>query len=258
MSIPFPWMTPIGSEHGPAIDHLMWLVHILMAVLFIGWGALFVYMLIRFRRGRNPRADYHGTRSHASRWGEAAVAVAEGVLLIGFSIPLWHQRVGAEPRPDDALTVDVIAEQFAWNIHYPGPDGVIGRREPELVDLQINPVGLDPDDPYGEDDVVVLNQLHLPVDEPVVVRLSSKDVIHSFYLPEMRVKQDAIPGLQIPLWFTPTLTTAEMREQIGDEDFQYELACAQLCGLTHYNMRGILTVETREEFDAWIASRLSG
>lgn len=255
---PFPWMTPIGSEHGPAIDHLMWMVHILMAVLFIGWGALFVYMLIRFHRSRNPRADYHGTRSHASRWAEAAVAVAEGVLLIGFSIPLWHQRVGAEPRPTDALTVDVIAEQFAWNIHYPGPDGIMGRREPELVDLQMNPVGLDPEDPYGKDDVVVLNQLHLPVDEPVVIRLSSKDVIHSFYLPEMRVKQDAIPGMQIPLWFTPTLTTAEMRQQTGNEEFQYELACAQLCGITHYNMRAILTVETREEFDAWIDSRLSG
>lgn len=118
------------------------------------WGALFVFMLIRFHRSRNPRADYHGTRSHASRWAEIAVAVAEGVLLVGFSIPLWHQRVAASPRPADALTVDVIAEQFAWNVHYPGLDGIMGRRESALVNLQTNPVGLDREDPYAADDIV--------------------------------------------------------------------------------------------------------
>jgi cytochrome c oxidase subunit 2 len=106
----------------------------------------------------------------------------------------------------------------------------------------------------GADDIVTLNQLHLPVGRPAVIHLSSKDVIHSFNLPNMRVKQDAIPGLTSPLWFEPTITTAQMREQTGDPEFGYEIACAQLCGNSHYRMRGFLTVHTQAEFDAWLAS----
>jgi cytochrome c oxidase subunit 2 len=95
------------------------------------------------------------------------------------------------------------------------------------------------------------------VGKPAIVHLSSKDVIHSFMLNEMRIKQDAIPGVDIPVWFVPTVTTAEMRRKMGKEDYQYEIACAQLCGLGHYRMRGFLTVETPEEFDAWMAAEVA-
>jgi cytochrome c oxidase subunit 2 len=246
----------IASAHGAELDQLNSYLHWLMLILFVGWAALFVFMLFRFRKGRNPQADYLGLKSHASSYAEGAIAIAEAVLLIAFSIPLWSARVEAFPSEEEALSVRLVAEQFAWNVHYPGPDGLFGRSDPSLVDAQLNPLGLDPDDPAGADDITTLNQLHLPVDRPVIVHLSTKDVLHSFGIPEMRVKQDAVPGIEIPVWFTPTVTSAEMGERLGsDGPHVYEIACAQLCGIGHYRMRGFVTVESQEEFDAWLAEQ---
>jgi cytochrome c oxidase subunit 2 len=223
-----------------------------MAVLFVGWILFFFYVLYRFRRGRNPVASYTGATGKTSTYLEIAVAVAEGILLVGFSIPLWAKRVDEFPARDSSVVVRVVGEQFAWNIHYPGPDGKFGKADIAKLDLQTNPLGLDRSDPDCKDDIVTLNQLHLPVDRPVIIDLSSKDVIHSFNLKEMRVKQDAVPGLVIPLWFVPTVTTAQMREKVGNPEFTYEIACAQLCGLGHYSMRGYVTIDTQDEFDAWL------
>jgi cytochrome c oxidase subunit 2 len=142
-------------------------------------------------------------------------------------------------------------------VHYPGADGVFGRTDIKLLDLQANPLGLDRSDPAAKDDVTTLNQLNLPVNQPVIVRLKSKDVIHSFGVPEFRVKQDAIPGLTIPIWFIPNVTTAEMRTRTGNTAFQYEIACAQLCGLGHARMRGFVTVQTTEEFQKWMEERVA-
>jgi len=242
----------LASEHGAALDGTLGLVHLLMLVLFVGWGAFFVYLLVRFRRTRQPNADHTGVTGRYSTWLEAGVALAEAALLIGLSIPLWADRVDRLPPPQESTVVRVVAEQFAWNVHYPGPDGLFGRTDIELLDLQSNPLGLDRTDPAAQDDVVTLNQLHLPAGVPALIRLTSKDVIHSFSLPEMRVKQDAIPGMVIPVWFVPKVTTDEMRERTGNPDFGYEIACAQLCGLGHYRMRGYLTVDTAEGFQAWM------
>jgi cytochrome c oxidase subunit 2 len=148
--------------------------------------------------------------------------------------------------------VRVVGEQFAWNIHYPGPDGKFGKTDIKLIDLQTNPLGLDRSDPDAKDDITTVNQLHLPVGKPAIVHLSSKDVIHSFNLTEFRVKQDAIPGVTIPLWFVPTITTNDMRKKLGQDDFVYEIACAQLCGLGHYSMRGYVTIDTPESFQTWL------
>jgi len=148
----------------------------------------------------------------------------------------------------------VIGEQFAWNVHYPGPDGKFGRTRPELVSAD-NPIGLDRRDPDAKDDVTTINQLNLPVGRPVLVRLSTKDVIHSFGLYEMRVKQDAIPGMSIPVWFIPTVTTAEMRQRLGKSDFDYEITCSQLCGLGHFRMRGFVTIQSEAEYRAWMADQ---
>jgi cytochrome c oxidase subunit 2 len=128
---------------------------------------------------------------------------------------------------------------------------VFGRTDLKLIDLQTNPLGVDREGP-GADDVVTLNQLYLPANKPIIVKLRSKDVIHSFGVPEFRVKQDAIPGLTIPIWFVPTITTADMRTQLGNPEFQYEIACAQLCGLGHARMRGFVTVQSAEEFQKWM------
>jgi cytochrome c oxidase subunit 2 len=238
-------LPPLASAHGAEIDQMLGIVHWLMVVLFVGWGIFYAYTVIRFRKRKNPQADYGGVKSHASSYLEAGVAIFEAVLIIAFAIPLWAKRVNAFPPEKDAVIVRVVAQQFQWNIHYPGPDGKFGRTDIKLVDEETNPVGLDRSDPDGKDDIVVPNQLHLPIDRPAFIYLSSKDVVHSFSLPVMRVKQDAVPGQVIPVWFLPTKT--------GD----YEIACAQLCGLGHYRMRGYLTVETQEEFDAWIKDQES-
>ncbi len=242
----------VASAHGAAIDRVIIWVHLLMFVMFIGWAAFFLYMLVRFRQRRHPVAEYEGLRTHATRWVEWGVVVAELVLLFGYSVPLWSQRVDAFPPEDQSTEIQVTAEQFAWNVHYAGNDGIFGRTKPELVDVATNPLGLDPADPHAKDDVTTVNQLHLPVNRPVIIRLTSKDVIHSFMLNEFRVKQDAIPGLAIPLWFVPTVTTAEMRQRLGDPKFDYEISCAQLCGIGHSKMRGFVTVHPAAEFDAWL------
>jgi cytochrome c oxidase subunit 2 len=143
------------------------------------------------------------------------------------------------PPSGGATTVRVVAEQFAWHVHYPGADGVFGRTDITLVSPD-NPLGLDRNEQVGKDDIITTNRMNLPVGKPVVIFLSSKDVIHSFGLPQMRVKQDAIPGIVQPVWFTPT--------QVG----QWDIACSQLCGLGHFRMKGVYAIQTQEAYDAWL------
>jgi len=250
-------LPPLATTHGGQIDILIGWIHIFMLVLFVGWGGFIAYVLVRFRRSRNPVADYAGVRSHRSTYLEIGVAVVEAILLIGFAIPLWAARVDKIPPENEALVVQVTAEQFAWNVRYAGPDGVFGKTDVTLVDLQTNPLGVDRSDPPAKDDVVTLNQLYLPVNKPIIVKLRSKDVIHSFGVPEFRVKQDAIPGLTIPIWFVTNVTTAEMRTRTGNAEFQYEIACAQLCGLGHARMRGFVTVVSADEFQKWLTDKVA-
>ena len=175
-------------------------------------------------------------------WAEVGVIAAELVLLVGFAIPAWAARSTGLPPSNAATVVRVVAEQFAWNVHYPGADGQFGRTSAALVGPG-NPLGLDRQSPYAADDVATINQLAVPVDRPVIVQLSARDMIHSFGVPAMRVKQDAIPGMMIPVWFTPTLTG------------EFDIACSQLCGLAHYRMRGVVSVMTSPEFQTWLATR---
>ncbi|MBX2992753.1 MAG: cytochrome c oxidase subunit II [Bacteroidetes bacterium] len=296
-----------ASSHGHTIDEMIVIIHWLMLVLFVGWGGFFAYSLVRFRRARNPKADYVGVKSHTSSYIEVAVALFEGVLLVGFAIPVWSNVWLNYPDEKEALVVHVVAEQFAWNIHYPGKDGVFGRRDISLVTAD-NPLGLDRDDPDARDDIATINNMHIPVGKPILVYLTSKDVIHSFALPLLRVKQDAIPGQAIPITFMATMTLDEIRDQLkknysltgghlpenlstlvattdynaGDgtpilakgellnedaiaklkeagissieasQDTPVEIACAQLCGLGHYRMRGTLVLNTPEQFEAWL------
>lgn len=249
------WLPPLASEHGMRVDELNLWVHLLMLVLFVGWSAYFLVVLYRFRASRNPVASYAGAKGRASNLVEGGVVVAEAVLLLGFSIPVWVERVEEFPDVREATEVRVVGEQFAWNAHYPGPDRVFGRTDAGLIDLQTNPLGLDRADEHAKDDVVLVGELVLPARKPAIVHVRSKDVVHSFALPEMRVKQDAVPGMSIPVHFVPTHTTQEMRRILGNDQFRYEIACAQLCGLGHYRMRGFLTVLAPEEFGSWMAQK---
>ena len=232
-------MFPIqASTHAAEVDHMTILVHWLMLVLFIGWGFFFVFVLFRFRKGANPKASYTGAHGKFAKSTEVAVAVIEIGILIFYAIPAWATRVKAFPAESQAVVVRVVAEQFAWNVHYPGPDGKFGRTDIKLVSAD-NPLGLDRSDPNAKDDITTINQLNLPVDRPVLVHLSSKDVIHSFGLYEMRVKQGAIPGMTIPVWFIPN--------RVGE----YEIACSQLCGLGHFRMRGFITIQNAADYQKW-------
>jgi len=247
-----------ASEHGGKIDQILLFMHIFMVIIFAGWSIFFMFTLYKFRKKKNPTADYTGVKSHVSSYLEIAVVVVEAVLLIGFSIPFWAAEVDAFPKPEsNPFEVRVVAQQFAWNVHYPGADGIFGRVSPDLVDEIDNPLGLDPEDANGADDVTAFNLLRVPKGRQVLVHLSSKDVIHSFGLPEFRVKQDAIPGMRIPVQFTPTMTTTEFREATGNEFRNFEIACAQLCGNSHYSMRGTVIVETEEEVQAWLDNKAS-
>ncbi len=300
-----------ASVHGAQIDSVIGIIHWLMLILFVGWGLFFIYTLVRFRKGNNPKADYVGVKSHTSTYLEGAVAVFEGVLLIGFAIPFWSGLINNVPDESTATVVRVVAEQFAWNVHYPGADGVFGRADIKLITAE-NPLGLDREDPAAKDDITTINQLNVPIGKPVVIHLTSKDVIHSFGIPVLRVKHDAIPGEKATVWFTATMTNAQIREALkhtysireglppslttmvamadysgkdgslllkkGDSiteevvnqlreagvqdvvaapDTPAEIACAQLCGLGHFRMRGFVNLQTPDDYQAWLKEEAS-
>lgn len=270
-------MPSLASDHGGEVDRMLWLIHGLMFALLIGWGVFYIVALARFRRARHPKASYEGIRGRWAAWIEGVVVAVKAALLVGLAVPVWATAVRALPGPEeDPVEVRVLAQQFVWNVHYPGSDGVFGQTRPELIDSGAgNPIGLDRGDPYAGDDIVKINWLHVPVGRPVVVHLTSLDVVHGFSLPEFRVKQDAIPGMSVSVTFTPTKTTEQFREELraearaklGDdpqalaerldaiEDRHFEIKCTQLCGMGHYNMRGFLKVHSEESYEAWLGEQ---
>ena len=232
----------LASEHGADVDKFIIYVHWLMGLLFVGWLAYFIYSLFRFRKSKNPKADYVGVKSSAAKWVELGVIAAELVLLIGFAIPLWAKVVSQFPDAEESVEVQVIGQQFAWNFRYPGPDGVFGRQDANLVTAE-NPFGLDLTDEAAADDFRELNVMKVPVGKNVIPQIGSLDVIHSFAVKAMRITQDAIPGMRIPTHFKPT------------KEGKYLITCAQLCGGSHYAMAATLEVVSQEEYDAWLAEK---
>jgi cytochrome c oxidase subunit 2 len=244
----------LASEHGKDVDHLIILVHYVMALLFVGWTAYFIYCLVRFRKGRNPKADHHGVTGHTSNYLEIAVAIVEIILLVGFAVPLWAKVVDKFPEPkDNPIHMRVIGSQFNWSARYPGADGIFGKQDIGLVS-RANPYGLHQldeklkaQDPEGKDDVTVIaTEMAVPVNRPVIADITSMDVIHSFKVLALRVTQDAIPGMRIPIHFTATKTNT------------YQINCAQLCGNSHANMKGRLKVLPQDQFDDWLKTKAGG
>lgn len=238
-------MPEAAANHAKGIDELILYVHLLMAALFVGWLGYFLYVIFRFRKGANPKADYVGARSHTSTYLEIGVAGVEAVLLIGLAVPLWAKAVDNPPKPEEKpVEVQVMAQQFAWAAHFPGIDNQWGKQDVKFADRS-NPFGLDINgDPAAKDDVAVVTEAFLlPVNRPVIALISSMDVIHCFKVPSMRVTQDAIPGLSIPVHFTPN--------KIGD----YTITCAQLCGNGHSSMKGVFKVVSQEDYDKWYAEK---
>lgn len=228
-----------ASTYAARVDAALRLLHIGMVTVFVLWTLFFVYCLIRYRKGKNPKADYNVHKWPISSFlPDAAILIFELWLIFAFGLPIWSHIKEEFPDASKSNVVEVVAEQFAWNFHYAGPDGIFGRRDPKLVDSATNPIGLDPTDPAAADDITTLNELHVPLGKPTLLYMTSKDVIHSFFVPEFRVKQDVVPGMRIPLWFEPNKTG------------MYEIGCAQLCGLGHYRMKGTVIVTSPEEFES--------
>lgn len=235
----------LASENGRAVDDLIIYIHWLMVVLFVGWLLYFLYCLWRFHARRSAEADHLGVRSHASNYIELAVAGIEAVLLIFFAIPMWARAsdVTKIPSSENAVQIQIMAQQFAWNARYPGKDGKFGRQSMDQIAAD-NIFGVVKEDEAGKDDLQVLNEIHVPVNRPVICYVSSKDVIHSFKIIALRVTQDAIPGLRIPCWFKAT------------KEGRYQINCAQLCGNGHSAMAGgFVVVESQEAYDAWLAAQ---
>jgi cytochrome c oxidase subunit 2 len=226
------------------LDSVLYSVHAHMLLIFLLWLTVFFYALIRFRKGANPEPQQQGVRGVWPAIAIGLVIAGDVAILAGLALPAWQERNAAPAANAVPLEVRVTAEQFAWNIHYPGPDGVFGRTDATLINAS-NPVGIDRTDAAAKDDIGLLNVLTLPVNRTVVVQLTSRDVIHSFTLNEMRVKQDANPGMVARVWFTPIVTGA------------WEIACSQLCGMGHYRMRGDYRVVSADEWDRWLADEVA-
>jgi cytochrome c oxidase subunit II len=228
-----------ASAHAAAFDAVLTSVHVHMAVQAVAWGAFFIWCLVRFRRSARGAGSSRSLPTIVPVVAVATVIVGDALLLATRALPVWLERSrppSADLRP---LEVHVVAEQFAWNVHYPGPDRRFGPTRNALISAS-NPLGIDRSGPGGADDIGLLNILTVPVNRPVIVRLTSRDVVHSFTLNEMRVRQDATPGLTVRTWFTPIATG------------RWEIACSQLCGLGHYRMRGTFTVLEEDAWTAWV------
>ena len=209
-------LPPSASTYAGDIDWLYYVILGITGVIFFAVEIALVYFLIRYRHREGRKAEYvHGNMTAEVVWTIVPFLI---VLWLGFaSRNVWRQIKDPNEFPTPGLELRVTASQFEWNVTYPGADGLLGT----------------------SDDFERRNQLHMPVGTPVLVHLNAEDVLHSFFIPSFRIKQDAVPGMEIMVWFEATQTG------------EYTLACAELCGLGHYRMRGSVTVHTAEEFTQW-------
>jgi cytochrome c oxidase subunit II len=232
------WFPAAISEHGPALDRQFLITIIVVGVSFAAAQIGLGWMVWKYRD--TGKAGDRGLYTHGSNRLEIIWTVITAVVFI--SLGIMGQTVWASLRLHDAppgsYTVEVVAQQFQWNFHYPGKDNVFGKTDPKLIDDgALNFIGLDESDPNAKDDGVI-TALAIPVNKPVELRLRSKDVIHSFWVPPLRFKQDLVPGMEIKVHFTAT--------KIG----QYELACAELCGQLHFKMRSFMLVLPDDEMES--------
>lgn len=218
------WSLPVNlSTQGVEIDRLFWIIVVITGIAFVLVEAGILWFIVKYRRRDGRRAYYtHGSKRMEVIW--TAIPAVTMVFLGIYSGRIWAGIKGEASFPEDALTLLVTAKQFEWNVTYPGPDRILGNG----------------------DDFTIRNQFHIPAREPVIVRLESEDVIHSFFIPELRVKQDALPGMTIPIWFEATGTG------------EFELGCAELCGLGHYRMRASVKIHEPEAYDAWLREQVAG
>jgi cytochrome c oxidase subunit 2 len=239
------WRTPVASREGVGIDGIIsYLLVVTGIIMLVGHGVLCWFIW----KSSAGAAAAHGRPSRRAEWLWSLIPVLAmlvlseaGVLAMG--TPVWASLY--TERPKDPVVIEVVGKQFEWFVRYPGKDGEFGEFDLKEVHSVDNPLGILEDDPKAQDDIIKRGTIYLPVDRPVVVRLRTQDVIHSFFVPQFRVKQDLLPGHQTRVKFTPIRTG------------EFELACAELCGLGHYTMRGTVHVREPHEFEEWLSKQFT-
>jgi len=235
------------STFGAQLDSIFALIYwFSVATFFLTYGLLVIFM-VKYRYNENRKAYYfHGNNLMEFTWTLLPTIFFVGLGL--WSDGAWSKTKYASRVPKPDVEIDVLGYQsgFGWQFRYAGPDGVFGNKDREQITIA-NPFGIDSNDMHGKDDFVIISPggarpipIHLPVDKNILVNLSSNDVLHSFFLPNFRVKQDALPGQWIKVWFN------------GSKIGTYELACAELCGTGHYNMRGQVFIDSQADYDKWL------
>jgi cytochrome c oxidase subunit II len=232
----FKYGVPELASERSAQDTLYYVILAITGTAYVIVQIVLGLYIWRFRHKEGAKGSYwHDSHKMEVFWTVGTAVVLIPIVFSGLVV--WN-KVQAAPPPD-AIVIEGVGAQFQWDFRYPGPDGKFGAFRPELYSLE-NPLGLDPADPASADDFERTNQLVIPVNRVIYIRLRSKDVQHAFFLPNFRVKQDLVPGMQTGATFTPT--------KIGE----YEIACAELCGLGHYRMRAFLSVKSQADYDAWL------
>jgi cytochrome c oxidase subunit 2 len=234
-----PWHAAPAASNWGSIDTTLFITLIISGIFFIAITVFMAVAVMRFRHKEGARAAYQPENKKLETWLIIVTSVGIAAMLApGLVVYSDFVRV-----PNNAYELEVVAQQWQWAFRFPGQDGKLGKSDIKFVD-STNPFGLDPKDPVGQDDVLVINnEVRLPLDKPVKVLLRSKDVLHDFYVPQMRSKMDMVPGMVSYFWFTPTKTG------------KYEVLCAEYCGVGHYNMRGHMIVEEQDAFDQWLNSQ---
>jgi cytochrome c oxidase subunit 2 len=232
------WWTPIASNWS-YIDHTLVITFWITGFVFAAVVLFMAYCVFRFRHREGAHAHYEPESRRLELWLTIVTAVGVAAMLTP-GLFVWHRFVTV---PDEATDVEVVAQQWQWSYRLPGEDGRLGLSDSRLIGPD-NPLGVDPDDPAGADDVIVeASDLHLPIDRPVKVLLRSIDVLHDFYVPEFRAKMDMVPGMVTYFWFTPTRTG------------EFEVLCAELCGVGHAFMRGYVYVDSEDDYQAWLGEQ---
>lgn len=243
-----------ASDHGVLVDRMLYITLALTFVVFIITQVALFWFSFKYQESDNRKAFYYPHNNKLELIWTVIPAITLTVL-VGFGIFYWFKITGKAPK--GAMEVEVIGSQFKWEYRYPGKDGVFGKKYYKKTDdANGNPLGQIWEDPANHDDIYVAGEdLHLVVNKPVKMIIGAKDVIHDVGLAHFRMKMDAVPGIPTTMWFTPTKTTKQMKEETGNDKFVYEISCDQMCGKGHTGMRGTIVVETQEEFDAWMAGK---
>jgi cytochrome c oxidase subunit II len=249
----FVFMVNPASEHGAEIDRIMLNTMIVSLIASGITNILLFYYAWRYRHREGRKALYYPHNNKLEMVWTVVPAVVL-TLLIFDGVGVWNETMGDldEEEMAEATVYEVNGKQFGWTVRYPGQDGTLGESHVSYIDEAAgNDIGINFTDVTSQDDPIV-QEIHLPVNKEAVMKIKSRDVLHSATIAHMRVKMDAVPGMPTSFHFKPTVTTAEMRERTGNPDFNYEMSCQQICGGGHWNMRRVVVVETEEEYQAWL------